>query len=147
MKLIFDSNAFDDLLIGTINIAQLVQGGHEIYVTHIQIDEINKCSNEEKRARLFNYITELRPIKIPTESFVVGKSRIGHAKIGDGDLMDEIRNGNIKHTSDALIGEVAIKNQLTLITNDVRLINKVVKLGGCALTVVQFKQLLWGCSN
>ena len=64
---------------------------------------------------------ELRPEKIPTESFVVGTSRIGSAKIGDGNLIERLRTGNLKKTNDALIGETAIKNNLTLITNDLKI--------------------------
>ena len=41
-----------------------------------------------------------------------------------------MRNGNIKRTNDAIIGETAIKNDLTLITNDKQFKNKVIELGG-----------------
>ncbi|MGV7106483.1 PIN domain-containing protein [Flavobacterium sp. U410] len=43
--------------------------------------------------------------------------------------------GNYKKTNDALIGETAIKNNLTLITNDKKFKNKVIELGGKVLTV------------
>ncbi|MEQ8687741.1 MAG: hypothetical protein RIE86_20720 [Imperialibacter sp.] len=68
----------------------------EIFLTHIQIDELNRCSDSEKRARLFLMLIELRPTKIPTESFVIGTSRIGSAKIGDGKLIEKLRKGNQK---------------------------------------------------
>lgn len=134
MKLIFDSNVFDDLTSGKLEL-ESIEKNHEIYITHIQVDEINECSDKEKRARLFNSITEIRPEKTPTESFIIGTSRIGSAKIGDGNLIEELRMGNHKITNDALIGETAIKNNLTLITNDKKFKNKVVELGGIAITV------------
>lgn len=120
MKLIFDSNAFDDLVKGKISINDFDPNQSEIFITHIQVDELNECKDKEKRAKLFNSLMEIRPEKIPTESFVIGSSRIGSAKIGDGDLIEKLRNGNLKHTNDALIGETAIKQNLVLITNDKR---------------------------
>ncbi|MCC4227416.1 type II toxin-antitoxin system VapC family toxin [Zunongwangia profunda] len=121
MKLILDSNVFDDLLTGKLEIAVFEKEDFELFITHIQVDEINECPNKEKRAKLLNFMIELRPEKIPTESFVVGTSRIGSAKIGDGNLIERLRTGNLKKTNDALIGETAIKNNLTLITNDLKI--------------------------
>ncbi len=138
MKLIFDSNVFDDLISGKLELETIEKSKYEIYITHIQVDEINECSDKERRARLFNFMTEIRPEKIPTESFIIGTSRIGSAKIGDGHLIEELRMGNYKKTNDALIGETAIKNNLILITNDKKFKNKVVELGGTAITVDEF---------
>jgi Predicted nucleic acid-binding protein, contains PIN domain len=135
MKLIFDSNVFDDLITGKLDVEVVESKSQEIYITHIQVDEINKCEDREKRGRLFNFMTQIRPEKIPTESFIIGTSRIGSAKIVDGNLIEELRGGNYKKTNDALIGETAIKNNLTLITNDKKFKNKVIELGGKALTV------------
>lgn len=135
MKLIFDSNVFDDLISGKLDIEIIETKKYEVHITHIQVDEINECSDKEKRGRLFNLLTEIGPEKIPTESFILGKSRLGSAKLGDGNLIEELRMGNYKKTNDALIGETAIKNNLTLITNDKRFKNKVIELGGHALTV------------
>jgi predicted nucleic acid-binding protein len=135
MELILDSNVFDELLTGKLDMKFLVESKFEIYITHIQVDELNECSDKEKRAKLFNFLTEVRPKKLQTESFVVGKSRIGFAKIGDGNLIEKLRMNNMNKTNDALIGETAIKNNLTLITNDKNFKNKVLELGGQALTV------------
>jgi len=135
MKLIFDSNVFDDLIKGKLDLEIIKNISLENYITHIQVDEINECPDKEKRAKLFNFMTEIRPEKIPTESFIIGTSRIGYAKIGDGNLIKELRMENYKKTNDALIGETAIENNLTLITNDRKFKNKVIQLGGIALTV------------
>ncbi|MDF0716993.1 type II toxin-antitoxin system VapC family toxin [Muricauda sp. 334s03] len=135
MKLIFDSNVFDDLITEKLDLRIVKNKSHEVYITHIQVDEINECYDKEKRARLFNSMTEVRPEKITTESFIIGTSRIGSAKIGNGNLFEQLRMGNYKKTNDALIGETAIKNNLTLITNDKKFKNKVIELGGNALTV------------
>lgn len=135
MKLIFDSNVFDDLISGKLKLENINEKNHEIFITHIQVDEINECSDTEKRARLFNSMTEIKPKKIPTESFIIGTSRIGSAKIGNGNLIKKLRRRKLKETNDALIGETAIKNNLTLITNDKKFKNKVIKLGENAINV------------
>lgn len=140
MKVIFDSNIFDDIVTGKIDINILIQNGIEVYITHLQVDEINECSDTEKRAQLFNSMTELRPHKVPTESFCIGVSRIGDAKINDGSgLIQKLEAGNSNNAHDALIGETAIKNGLTLITNDKKFKNRVIELGGMAITT---KELL-----
>jgi predicted nucleic acid-binding protein len=133
MRIILDSNVFDDLVNGKLD-SKIVES-KDVYITHIQVDELNECTDKEKRARLFNSLTEIQPHKVPTESFVIGTSRIGSAKIGDGNLIEELRMGNHKKTNDALIGETALKNNLTLITNDKKFKNKVIELGGNSLTV------------
>ncbi|MDE7305609.1 MAG: type II toxin-antitoxin system VapC family toxin [Alistipes sp.] len=135
IKVIFDSNVFDDIVAGKIDMDILTRNGVEVYITHLQVDEINECPDAEKRARLFNSMTELRPYKVPTESFCVGISRIGSAKINDGSgLIQKLEAGNSNNAHDALIGETAIKNGLTLITNDKKFKNRVAELGGMALT-------------
>ena len=143
MKVVFDSNVFDDIITGKIDINRLIQNGLEVYITHLQVDEINECPDSEKRAQLFNSMTELRPYKVPTESFCVGISRIGSAKINDGSgLIQKLEAGNSNNAHDALIGETAIKNSLTLITNDKKFKNRVVELGGMALTTEELLILM-----
>lgn len=135
MNLMFDSNVFDELINGKLDLKIIEENKLKIFITHVQVDEINECSDKEFRAKLFNFMTTIRPEKIPTESFIIGKSRIGSAKIGDGKLIEKLRKGNRKSTNDALIGETAIKNDITLITNDIKFKNKVKILGGSALSV------------
>ena len=135
MNIILDSNVFDDLVNGKLDLKIIVN--RNVYITHIQIDELNKCPDEEKRAKLFNSLLEIKSEKIPTESNIIGTSRIGSAKIGDGNLIDKLIKDNYKNTNDALIGETAIKNKMTLITNDHKLKNRVIELGGNSLTVDQ----------
>lgn len=143
-KVIFDSNIYDLVADGTLNIDLLSEkkDDFELYITHIQIDEINKCSDEDKRARLFLVKSKLSPIVIPTESSILGTSRFGEARFGDGKIIEEIRKGNLKHTEDALIGEVAIKNDYILVTEDGKLKNKVNSLNGTAMSLKEFKESL-----
>ena len=144
IKIIFDSNIYDLIADGSLNIDLLSKRKEdfEFYITHIQTDEINKCSNEDKRARLFLFTTKLSPIVIPTESFILDKSRLGEARLGDAKILEEIRKENLKHTEDALIGETAIKNHLLLVTEDSQLKNKVNSLNGREISLEEFKESL-----
>lgn len=141
-KIMFDSNVFDDILNGKIKADKLEEYKHrnnaEFYITHVQLDEINECNDKEKRAKLFLFMGKIRPIIIPTSSFVWKKSRLGEARLGDGIVFNELKKGNIKHTKDALIGETAIKEGITLVTNDKTLQKRVVDAGGKALLLEYF---------
>jgi len=143
-KIIFDSNIYDLIANGNLNINLLSDKNEEFefYITHIQTDEINKCPDEDKRAKLILFMTKLSPIVIPTNSFILGLSRLGEAKLGDAKLLEEIRKENLRHTRDALIGEVAIKNNFILITEDIRLKNKINSLNGNAINLNEFKEML-----
>ncbi len=140
MKVIFDSNVFDDLLSGKLdlNILKNIQ----ICITHIQRDELNKCTNENKKDKLIQILEEVNPEILPTESFCFNISRFGMAKLSDGKTFDEIKKGNIKNTEDALIGEVALKKGLVLITNDKGFRKKIEKLNGKVFNVDEFKKIL-----
>lgn len=65
MKVILDSNVFDDVVKGKIDLDIFEKNNIEVCITHIQVDEINECPDKEKRALLFNSMTALRPEKIP----------------------------------------------------------------------------------
>ena len=146
LKFILDSNIFDEIVAGNLKIDDLVmlknKDNAEFYVTHIQVDEISKCADTEKRAKLFLFMTKISPIIVPTESAVFGISRIGEAKFSNGDLLEKLRKGNIKHTKDALIGGTAIKEKLFLITNDKILRRRVNLNGGTALNLEEFKKMM-----
>lgn len=144
LKILFDSNIFDEIIAGNLKINEIVKfkENAEFYITHLQVDEINDCSNIEKRAKLFLFMAKLAPIVISTSSFIPDKSRLGEARLGDGIIFKELKNGNGKHTDDALIGETAIKEKLTLVTNDRTLRNKVNSKGGNAISSEEFKKMM-----
>jgi rRNA-processing protein FCF1 len=106
-------------------------------ITHIQMDEINKTKDEERRARLLLVQASLHCKLLPTQTLVLDVSRIDHAKMGDGKLFTslrselDIRNGKKKNNvRDALIAEVAIANGFTLLTADEDLKSATEKHGG-----------------
>lgn len=76
----------------------------------------------------------------PTESAVIGVSRIGQSKISDGNLhimlkadLDLLNGGRRSNIIDALIAEIAIKNGFTLLTADYHL-QDVAKQNGCKVS-------------
>ena len=110
IKVMFDNDILNKIAEGIISLDEITKSGKfEFYATHIQIDQASKCPNENKRQIIILNLTKLSPIIIPTESGVFGVSRWGEFKFSDGNMMESLRKGNIKHTEDALIGETAIK--------------------------------------
>jgi len=113
MKYVVDTNIFNWLVDRKIA-DTLLPGDGEFFDTHIQIDEINKTSDEERRARLFLTLASSLSGVIPTESTIIGRSRIGRSK----------------NINDALIAEVSIVNSHTLLTADVDLASVTEEQGG-----------------
>ncbi len=81
LKCMFDTNAFNRILDGVISLRtptdRLVA-----YATHIQRDEINNTKNPERRAALAQVFLDVVADSLPTDSFVLGVSRLGEARLG-----------------------------------------------------------------
>jgi len=124
MKYVVDTNIINRLVDGTLEIEDLPADG-DFVATHVQMDELNKTKDEERRAQLFiKFATTVKQV-IPTESLVVGISRIGLSKISDGKLFSSLRaaldsrnKGKPNNAHDAMIAEVAIVNGFILLTAD-----------------------------
>ena len=128
MKYVVDTNVINWLVDGKIDRAALPSDG-EFVATHIQIDEINRTSDEERRARLFLILTSTIRELLPTESAVTDVSRFDWCKLGDGVIYTSIKNeldakngGRRNNIHDALIAEVVIVNGYTLLTADADLV-------------------------
>ena len=113
----------------------------EIYVTHVQTDELMKCEDTNKRQLIALLLTKLTLRTIATESTILGVSRLGECKLTDDDLAKKLK-GNTTKWNDALIGEVAIKQNLILITEDMGLQKRVNSNRGKSLNLEEFKKLL-----
>jgi hypothetical protein len=135
-KYVVDTCVFNWLADSLVKTSALPSDGG-FAITHIQMDEINKTKDEERRARLLLVQASLHCKLLPTQTLVLDVSRIDHAKMGDGKLFTslrselDIRNGKKKNNvRDALIGEVAIANGFTLLTADEDLKSATEKHGG-----------------
>ena len=124
MKYVVDTNIVNWLVDGKIEKAAL-PGDGEFVATHVQIDEINRTSDEERRARLFLALASSLSGLLPTETTVADVSRFDFSKLGDGVLytairakLDAMNGGQPSNIRDALIAEVTIVNSHTLLTAD-----------------------------
>ncbi|MEM4254480.1 MAG: hypothetical protein QXR48_03810 [Candidatus Woesearchaeota archaeon] len=143
IRVMFDNDVLNKIAEGQIDIDKIIQSDKFVfYATHIQTDQVSRCPDEEKRKILTLNLTKLEPIILPTESFISGTSRLGEAKLGDTKALDKIRQQNPNHAEDALIGEVAIKKGILLVTNDKTLKARVNANGGRAVNLEEFKDLI-----
>ena len=136
MSYVVDTNIFNKLVDGTLNVDDLPTDG-KFLATHVQIDEINNTKDSERRALLFLRFAEVRPEIVPTESFVLDVSRLDYGKLSDGILFDTLKQkldalnkSKLNNAQDVLIAEVAIVNKFTLLTSDRHLAEVVEKQGG-----------------
>ncbi len=136
MAYVLDTCIFNKLVDGAIDLGDLPSDG-EYLATHVQIDEINATKDAERRARLLLKFAEVRPRLVPTESFVLGVSRLGQGRLGDGasfhTLRKELNTRNKSkpnNTQDVLTAEVALQNGFTLLTSDQHLAEVIAKYGG-----------------
>ena len=83
MKYVVDTNIINWLIDGRIARAMLPPEG-EFVATHIQIDEINRTSDEDRRARLLLTLTSTIRELLPTETTILDVSRVDWCKLGDG---------------------------------------------------------------
>lgn len=158
----FDTNIFNRICDSEVDPASVITG-KKIYVTHIQLDELNNTPNESRRENLLKIFSNLNTENIPTESAawdiskwdeaqwsdekimptqsaVLGVSRVGLCSLGDGilyedllkNLMSKKKKDGERNIKDALIAETCIKNKFIFITDD-RALFEVSKDFGCVV--------------
>ena len=159
IKCMLDTNVFDKV-IAQPGFAESLTECVDVYVTHVQRDEIGNTPSPEKRKRLKQAFVHLVPEDpqsrgaglISTESAVWGVSKWGKSKWSKEDNLLQSIRGDIKpdeenpkpyvnKTRDALIAETAIMNGLPLVTEDGGLKNKVKRLGGDCISWEELLQL------
>ncbi len=136
---VLDTNVFNWLIDRIIDDSALPEQCI-LAVTHLQIDEINKTQNSERRAQLFLAAMSRVTRVLPTETLVFDLSRWDNAKWGDGACFKlvkeglDLRNkGKPNNSVDALIAEVAILNRYELITADTDLAELTQQLSGAVI--------------
>jgi hypothetical protein len=81
LKCMFDTRAFNLILDGPFpidNLKDLVIA----FATHIQRDEITNTKNLERKSALLRVFKEIVSESVPTDSLVLGVSRLGEARLG-----------------------------------------------------------------
>ncbi len=143
---LLDTNVFNHLVEGKISKEDLPIG-FPIFVTHLQRDEIWACQDKNKKEKMLGWLNMLPDHIEPTNTLVLGVSRIGAARIGNGvtyqKILDSLssrkKRKNKSHIHDALIGELAIERGFILVTNDQDLASTVIALGGVVHDVTRLK--------
>lgn len=143
----FDTNSFDKILDGLLPVSLIKNSlvkGYRYFVTHIQTDELSNTPDQkkDKRANLVLFLSTVSPSLIPTESFILGYSRLNFSKLGTAGFYEQLLNESKTNIKDSIIGDTAIKNQFLLITEDKRFAKKVKSLGGDAINLDSFRKLL-----
>lgn len=125
-RFILDSLVFDFILDNGIEISKLTDIG-EYFTTNVQHSELKNIPDKIKRNKLLKIYFDLPQTKINLESGVWSDVLYWD---DDQPWRDEIGQtarelvGNSKKWRDALIGEIAKINNLILVTDDGRFINK-----------------------
>ena len=135
MKYVVDTSLINKLLDGSIHVDELPTDGSFV-ASHIQIDKINQTKNKKRRLELLKKFVETIDEVLPTESFVLGTSRLGEAKLGDGvsyytikTELDSKNRSKSNNSEDALIAAIAMNNGFVLLTADHDLYQVAYKLG------------------
>jgi hypothetical protein len=96
----------------------------KIFTTHIQLDELNATPNETKRKKLVECAKEISEC-IPTMGVVIGVSKVGMARISNGEEIQKIRQNQLKMTRDSLISSTASSDADFLVTDDEKFAKRV----------------------
>ena len=146
-RFIFDTNIFNRILDGEIDPAR-VAADTELCASHIEINELQNTGNSERRQQLLDVLYAIGPEQIPTESAVWSVSEFGGAQFtSDNNLYQPIvealnaKNGRkANNAHDALIAETAIRNNLTLVTEDCDLAAVAAEHGGSVVNFSEFQE-------
>ncbi len=124
-KIMFDSNIYD-ILSQYIDVIKKSTNQFEYYVSSIQIDELCDIPDEKKEVRKRNMLmlVDLYAKLIPTACFALEYVRLGYAELGPGNILNNIINEKKSNEKDAIIADTAVKNGCILVTQDIRLYNK-----------------------
>jgi predicted nucleic acid-binding protein len=125
-RAVLDSNAVDGIADPPARYdaiqAAVADGRLELLWTHITVDELSAIEEPAKRARLLTIAAGVCRL-VPTGTAVLDFSRWNFARFGseDPEAIEAFRQGNLRHTMDALIASTAEYEACPLVTEDVRL--------------------------
>jgi predicted nucleic acid-binding protein len=146
-----DTNAFDAA--AKMKLPANSFAGVAVYSTHVQRDELSATKNEAIKLELLGMYGAVDAEQLATETAVWDDSRWDEARWSWGDglyerLLTEIiaLDASAKKKSaeamnqsrDARIAETAIRNRLTLVTNDIGLAAATKSCGGRAISLAAF---------
>ena len=141
MQYMVDTNIFDWLIDGTLSTENFPKDTHFV-ATHIQHGELNETRDSARKRQLLDRFETLVDSTVPTESTVLGTSKLGSCKLGSETLfnqlkasLDSLTSKKRNNSADVLIAEAAIANGHTLITADQHL-RIVAERYGCTVALL-----------
>lgn len=135
IRVMLDSNVFDALVAREPDrravIAAIRSGQLELVTTHLQEDEIFRVSARDTHK--YWRMQSIPRTVVSTSDFILGLSRLGMARLGDGVTYNAVRTKQ-RHLVDAEIAATAQYERLRLVTDEKRLRNQSQRLGLNAYT-------------
>jgi predicted nucleic acid-binding protein len=144
-----DTNVFNAVRDGAISVEEL--RSLSLFATHVQDDELRNTKNSERREKLLAVFKDIGPDRIPTRSAVYDVSNYCEARYSDEDGVFEKMLARLKEldrkkprywanqSRDVLTAETAIKEGLTLVTDDANLRLVTTEFGGSATTTAELR--------
>jgi len=154
---IFDTNCFYQISVLEKNIIN--NNNNKYFCSLVQYNEIKNKEittyfSKERKQRLLETYKMIEQKELPTESFILGDpsaSFLGKSKLGTTGLffkikddLNKLKNHKGNH-NDGLIAEIAIKNNLILVTNDQDLCRITKKYYSDVITLAEFKKVYVKC--
>lgn len=147
MRILPDTNIFNSILDGSC--PPDVLASHHVFVTHIQKDELQRTADMDRRAALMATFETIPSASTPTRTAVWDDTPWGESGwSAKGDLYDRLlarikeldslakkKKKSANQSRDARIAEVAIADQIVLITNDQSLAKATAEHGGTAMSL------------
>ena len=123
LNYIGNSTTFFEKIISSVKAGEIT-----LYITHIQLGEINAIpdSKEELRSKLQSFIQDCCK-RVPTTGVIFGISAFGECGFSNGEEINAITKNSPKMIHDALIAASANSGSDYLVTNDGDLRKRVVK--------------------
>ena len=124
-----------------------------LFVTHVQLNEIQNTRSPDRRQALLTMFTVVDSTRVPTASAVWGVSEWGEAEWGTEDglfesllvKLNEKNKSKNNNARDVLIAETAIRRSLVLVTDDGDLAEVVRDTGGTVIGLAQLLTDSHGC--
>jgi hypothetical protein len=149
-RLMLDTNVFNRMQSGQTPLTAFE--GHELYITHIQRDELNRTKDRTLAEKFLNIVSMVNPELAPTQTGIWGDSRWGQFKWSNGKtyekMLDRLKfldaaknkksNESLNQSRDVRISETAIENDFTLVSTDRKLINLTTEFNGKAIHLDDF---------
>lgn len=140
-----DTQIFDRVADGDIPVEVL--RGRRLFVTHVQIGELQAIPDDARRTAILAVFHDLGADTVPTSSAIWGDSYWGQAEWSDGSAYESIltrlqeldakagkRPKGFNQSRDARIAETALKRGFTLVTDDKNLAAVMRESGGRAIS-------------